>query len=170
MVRSVNSIESAGARKREAGFSLIELLIVVAIILIIAAIAIPSLVKSRIAANEASAVNSLRTMTTANVTYASQCPAVGYAATLADLGPGAGDCTGGANILDDVLGLAAPTKAGYSFTYAAQVVSGLNATYTLAADPLSQGNTGQRHFFVDQTGVIHYGLNTAATAVSSVLN
>ena len=152
------------------GFSLIELLIVVAIILIIAAIAIPSLVKSRIAANEASAVNSLRTMTTANVTYASQCPAVGYAASLADMGPGAGDCTTGANILDDVLGVASPNKAGYTFTYAAQVVGGLNATYTLTADPQSQGNTGQRHFYVDQTGVIHYGLSGAATAVSSVLN
>jgi type IV pilus assembly protein PilA len=156
--------------KRADGFSLIELLIVVAIILIIAAIALPNLIKSRIAANEASTVNSIRTMTTANVTYASQCPAVGYAATLVDLGPGAGDCTGGANILDDVLGVAVPSKAGYNYTYAVQTSGGLNSTFTINADPISQGNTGQRHFYGDQTGVVHYGLSGAATAASSVIN
>src|ERR1700692_3152802 len=74
----------------QAGFSLIELLIVVAIILIIAAIAIPNLLRSRSSAHEASAVNSIRTFTTANVTYYSICPEIGYPSTLADLGPGGG--------------------------------------------------------------------------------
>src|SRR5438094_8975810 len=74
-------------------FSLIELLIVVAIILIIAAIAIPNLLRARIAANEASAVSSLRTINTAEVTYSTTYPTVGYAATLAALGPANATCS-----------------------------------------------------------------------------
>src|SRR6202165_718429 len=76
-------------RKQE-GFSLIELLIVVAIILIIAAIAIPNLLRARIAANESSAVSSVRTVNTAQVTYQMAYPTVGYSALLVNLGPGAG--------------------------------------------------------------------------------
>lgn len=160
---------SVPGRKAQNGFSLIELLIVVAIILIIAAIAIPSLVKSRMSANEASAVNSLRTLNTANVTYASQCPTVGYAATLVDLGPGGGGCTGGANIVDPVLGTAVPQKSGYTFTYTPNSASGLNTTYTLTAAPVIQGSSGQRYFYTDQTGVMRYGASAAATNASSVL-
>ncbi len=72
--------------KKQKGFSLIELLIVVAIILIIAAIAIPNLLRSKMAANEASAVGSMRSVNTAMVTYAAAYPDTGYAATLAALG------------------------------------------------------------------------------------
>jgi prepilin-type N-terminal cleavage/methylation domain-containing protein len=169
MIRGKHKHRDCAAPKRESGFSLIELLIVVAIILIIAAIALPNLIKSRIAANEASAVNSMRTMTTANVTYASQCPTVGYAATIADLGPGGGTCTGGANILDDILGVAAPQKSGYAFSYTVQSSAGLNTTYTLNADPISPGSSGQRHFYTDQTGVLHYALTGAAAVTSSVI-
>jgi type IV pilus assembly protein PilA len=158
----------AGTRRAN-GFSLIELLIVVAIILIIAAIALPNLIRSRIAANEASAVNSIRTMTTAAVTYGSQCPSVGYPATIADMGPGGGGCTGGANILDDVLGVAAPIKSGYSFTYVPSATGGLNTTYTLNGNPINLGTSGQRGFYSDQTGVIHYALTGPATLASSVL-
>jgi len=149
--------------KKQKGFSLIELLIVVAIILIIAAIAIPNLLKSRMAANEASAVGSLRTLNTAAVTYSSQCPANGFPASLVNMGVGAGDCAG-ANIIDNVLGVAAPAKSGYNFTYAAGAAgaNGVISTYTLNADPITPGTTGQRHFYTDQTGVIRY--NQAAAA------
>ena len=149
------------------GFSLIELLIVVAIILVIASIAVPNLIKSRMAANESSAVNTLRTITTANTTYATQCPAVGYAAAFVDLGPGPGGCVGGANILDNTI---VPQKAGFNFTYAVTAMGGLNATYTVNGDPISPGFSGQRHFYTDQTGVLHYAVTGAATPASSVLN
>ena len=149
--------------RKQKGFSLIELLIVVAIILIIAAIAIPNLLRSRIAANEASAVGSIRTVNTAEVTYASTYPDIGFAG-LASLG-GAGGTSTGAGLLDSVL--ASGVKSGYSFTVS--VGGGSPATqYKVNGDPQSP-QTGQRHFYSDQSGVIRYNTSASATASDNPL-
>jgi len=143
--------------KKQKGFSLIELLIVVAIILIIAAIAIPNLLRSRMAANEASAVGSLRTLNTSQVTYASTYN-VGFADTLAKLGPGATATTcdaATACLVDSVL--AGGTKSGYTFTISnvtAGTVSAPNNTYTFDGKPATAGTTGKSTFQTDQSGVI----------------
>ena len=152
------------------GFSLIELLIVVAIILIIAAIAIPNLLKSKMAANEASAVESLRTIDTAETTYAATCPDTGYSATLTELNTGA-ICASGQNILDNILGGSDPSsKSGYQFTYAATAAGGLNNAFTVTGLPLVVGVTGQRGFYSDQTDLVRYSVNgSAPTAASSAL-
>jgi prepilin-type N-terminal cleavage/methylation domain-containing protein len=143
--------------RKQKGFSLIELLIVVAIILIIAAIAIPNLLRSRMAANEASAVGSVRTINTAEVTYASTYPAVGFTA-LASLG-GAGGASTAAGLIDAVL--SAGTKSGYAFSTAnITAQGGINVTYEVLANPANRGTTGQRSFCSDQSGVIRY--DTAA--------
>ena len=154
--------------RRQKGFSLIELLIVVAIILIIAAIAIPNLLRSRIAANEASAVQSMRTITTVQNTYNSTY-GVGYAPSLVALGPpggGGAPTAAGADLIDSVF--AAGTKSGYVFTYTpAAAVAGVIYNYALNADPAVAGTTGQRHFFTDQSGVIRSNPAAKATVADT---
>jgi type IV pilus assembly protein PilA len=142
-------------RTRQKGFSLIELLIVVAIILIIAAIAIPNLLRSRMAANEASAVGSIRTINTSAVTYSSTYPNVGFPGTLAALG-GAAPCTAASTaacLLDQVL--AAGTKSGYTFVWTSDGNTP-SVGYTITGTPVTVGTTGQRMFCSDQSGVIRF--------------
>ena len=153
---------------KQKGFSLIELLIVVAIILIIAAIAIPNLIRSKMAANEASAVASMRTVNTAEVVYSSTYNVAGvFSANLTNLGPNGATCANTfiptstqACLIDAALASAttgATAKSGYVFTFANP-----GGSYTLNADPFQVNSTGVRHFFTDQTVVIR--VNSSATA------
>jgi len=143
------------ARGRSRGFSLIELLVVVAIILIIAAIAIPNLIKAKSSANEAATVSSIHAINTAEITYQSANPTIGFSALLSDLGPAGG------GYLDAVL--SAGQKSGYQYTYAPNGTTPY-LQYTLTADPLTRGVTGNRSFFSDQTNVTRYNQTTTASA------
>jgi type IV pilus assembly protein PilA len=150
-------------RNKQKGFSLIELLIVVAIILIIAAIAIPNLMRSKMAANEASAVASLRTLNTSVVaystTYASDPP------TLTALGPSAAPSSTAADLVDSLLGTDPAQKSGYTITYAATPGTPITL-YTILAAPQS-ASTGQRKFFTDQSGVIRQTTDGSVPTASS---
>jgi type IV pilus assembly protein PilA len=146
--------------QKQKGFSLIELLIVVAIILIIAAIAIPNLMRARIAANESSAASGIRTINTAEVSYFSTYQA-GYATTLARLGPGGpttacpGAAVATACLIDGVLASngnpAGSGKSGYSYQSA-----GNATTYSAQADPLTVNTTGVRSFCSIEDGVVRF--------------
>lgn len=143
-------------RKQQKGFSLIELLIVVAIILIIAAMAIPSLIRAKIAANEASAVGSIRMINTSAVTYTTTYPNQGFPALLADMG-GPSPCPGAiqtaACLLDSLL--AAGTKSGYTFIWIGDGIVP-SVGYTLNGTPVLVGSTGQRMFCSNESGVIYF--------------
>jgi type IV pilus assembly protein PilA len=146
------------------GFSLMELLIVVAVILVISAIAIPNLMRSKRLANEASAVNSLKVINTGIVNYSSSW-GVGFPLLLSYLGPGAPTSSKAAGIIDSVL--AAGTKSGYIFTYVSGAPSsGQVRTYTISASPTIP-QLGGRYFFSDQTAVIRQSSSGAATASSA---
>lgn len=147
---------------RNSGFSLIELLIVVAVILIIAAIAIPNFIRSKMAANEASAVQNMRNISTAEYLYASTY-GVNFTPTFAALsGTTAVPDVNNAELIDEVL--ASGTKSGYSFGYSAGAADALGRinSYVVNAAPLSPGSTGMRYFYTDQTCVIRWNGTGAA--------
>ena len=149
--------------RKQKGFSLIELLIVVAIILIIAAIAIPNLLRARIAANEASAASGIRTINTAEVSFNSNYPAQGYSPTLAAMGS-AGGCAPplvtSACLLDAVLAQDPALKGGYSYQYTGD---GLvpSVGYQVSADPVTANQSGVRSFCSFADAVVRYTPSTA---------
>jgi len=158
-------------RKQQKGFSLIELLIVVAIILIIAAIAIPNLIRSRMSANEASAVGSIRTINTAEIAYSTTYPSVGFTAlnALGGTAPCTSATSAGACLIDDVLSSGTTSvKSGYDFTVAG-FSGNPTVVYATNAGPQAPGQTGQRYFYSDQSGVIRYNTTAAATASDAAL-
>jgi len=163
-------------RNKQKGFSLIELLIVVAIILIIAAIAIPNLIRSKMAANEASAVASLRTINTSEVVYSSTYNTLAVFGTLPQLGSAGtagATCTPtalqttpptalNACLIDNALEIAnATAKSGYLLN-----VNVAASAYTAVNDPAAPGSSGTRHFFTDQSLVIRQSPGPAAATAA----
>ncbi len=152
--------------QRQKGFSLVELLIVVAIILIIAAIAIPSLLRSRMAANEASAVGTLRSLNTACITYNSTYG--GFPDNLVSMGPpppGVNPDKTAADLVDQILSKDPAYKSGYTITYVPGPPDAIGniVSYTLNADPLVINKTGVRQFYTDRSGVIRFKVGGAAS-------
>jgi prepilin-type N-terminal cleavage/methylation domain-containing protein len=161
-------------RRKEGGFSLIELLIVVAIVLIIAAVAVPNLLRSRMSANEASAVASMRTVLTSEIVYSSMYT-VGFSANLILLSDGgaAANCippaipsANAACLLDS--NIASGTKNGYVFVYVPTANGAATGSFKLNADPASPGS-GQRHFYTDDTNVLRVNIAAAASATDPAL-
>jgi type IV pilus assembly protein PilA len=144
--------------------------VLIPFILIIAAIAIPNLLRAKMAANEASAVSSLRTYNTAMVAYSTQCQDAGFPASVQNLGPGSGDCDG-ANLISVQLSMPAAAKNGYRFFYSPGPADNLGrvVSYTITADPITDNTTGSRHFFLDESGVIRVAQGQQATADSPPL-
>jgi type IV pilus assembly protein PilA len=153
-------------KRPQNGFSLIELLIVVAIILIIAAIAIPNLLRARMQANEASAAASIHAVNTAELSYFTSFPSIGYSAILGDLGDGGGGtCPATATAacyIDSAL--ASGTKSGYLFTYTVDNSTTPSQHYTLHVDPVTRGVSGQRSFYSSEGNVTRYSTTAAASS------
>ena len=159
---------------RQRGFSLIELLIVVAIILIIAAIAVPNLLKARIAANEASAVSSVREIKTAEMLYYNAYPAIGYAVQLSQLG-GPEPCTASSTtacLVADPLsnaGTGTQGKSGYVFSAVGSASTGaINDIFVIGAAPLNPNVTGTRLFCTSNDNALREDPGPGTTPVSTV--
>lgn len=153
--------------QRNKGFSLIELLIVVAIILIIAALAVPSFLRSKIAANESAAAAAVRIITSAQISYSSAYPSVGFSSSLVALG--GTSCTPpdptSACIIDSPL--AAGQRSGYNFVLAN--VSGTPATsYNVIATPYSYNSSGVRYFCANEDSLLRYSFAVISTCDNTV--
>lgn len=158
------------------GFSLIELLIVVAIILIIAAIAIPNLLQARIAANESSAAGGLHALQSAEITYFNTYQTVGYASSIGQLG-GPAPCTPGtatACLIDNALATSVPGgvgKSGYYYLATGIITGGAttNTAYVVAAAPIKVNSTGNRDFCSTNDGVLRsQSANVGDTPVNAL--
>jgi type IV pilus assembly protein PilA len=157
---------------RQRGFSLIALLIVVAVILTIAAIAIPSLVRAKISANESSAAACIRQISTAQIAYAASYPMVGYSNDLASLGPGSGNSSCASSgptsttacIIDNVL--ASGNKSGYQFATVGDSAGGPspNIEFFSASAPITYNVTGTKNYCMLSDGVLRVNIGQAAIA------
>lgn len=173
---SYSEIGKSLGRIRGRGIALVGLILgyfgvaFIPFILIIAAIAIPNLLRAKMAANEASVVGSLRSYQYAMGVYASKCPRIGFPKSLANLGPGRGDCER-ADLLDQSLGADQPVKFGYYFHYVVAEPDDIGqvTSFVITADPVDEGKTGSRHFYIDQSGLIRWTNNQPADAGSPVL-
>jgi type IV pilus assembly protein PilA len=159
------------AAKPSRGFSLIELLIVVAIILIIAAVAIPNMIRAKIAANESSAASSVRKIATAEYAYNAAYPTQGYAPDLVSLGSTTSTCTPSvtsACILDMVVSTG--IKSGYQFSAAGfSPTGGPNSTFVTGSAPQSYNSSGVRLFCIVTDGVLRIDAGSSgAVPVGSV--
>jgi len=161
--------------KSEKGFTLIELMIVVAVIAIIAAIAIPNLLRSRMSANEAAAIGALRTISNAEVQFQSAGILDADADNVGDfalLGPAtavgtlANPVAGAEPFVDNVLG--SGTKSGYLFVIAPGNAGVGDEIYTATADPVTPGRTGVRRFFMDNSAVIRFTADGTAPNANSM--
>jgi type IV pilus assembly protein PilA len=154
-------------KKKQIGFSMVELLVCMGIILVLIAIAIPNYVRAKMLSNETSAVSSITAINVAESMYVVTCPLLGYSAGLTQLGPGTGTCAG-LGVLPDTALQGGGIRSGFTFTYVAGPTSPIT-TYTVSASPVTQGVTGTRGFFSDQTQMIHYNATGTASAGDPIL-